>query len=170
MHMSIHTCQQGHVHTLRCMCAQHTCTHMHTSIHTCQQGHVHTLRCMCAVGGTCVHTIIDGETEEAPGRSPGGECGSHSASALRGARCFGDVLDPSLAADGWFAAKSPCIILAGGGPGGRQGPRLVSRVVPSCPACLSRACAASVGPLLRDLQSEGQCAYSLVKTPGDDCL
>lgn len=32
-----------------------------------------------------------------------------------------------------------------------QGPRLVSRVVPSCPARLSRACAARAWPLLRDL-------------------
>lgn len=76
---------------------------------------------MCCVQHVCTHRTIDEETEDAPGWSPGGERGSHSASPLRGARCFGDVvLDPSTAAEGWFAVKSPCIVLAGGGPGGWQ--------------------------------------------------
>lgn len=76
---------------------------------------------VCCVQHVCTHRTIDEETEDAPGWSPGGERGSHSASAL-GARCFGDVvLDPSTAALRMVAVESLCIVLAGWGPRGLAG-------------------------------------------------
>lgn len=110
---------------------------------------------MCCVQHVCTHRIIDEETEDAPGWSPGGERGSHSASTLRGPGALVMFWTQAQLLRGGLLSRVLVSFWQVGAPGAgrlggllRQGLRLVSRVVPSCPARLSRVCAASSWPLL----------------------